>query len=198
MNPLNASDLGAYASGASSIVVAVATIVLARLTAKYVHLTRELLEHSREAKKPQVFVDLEFPSELAMLVIENRGGTSARDIRFAVEKDVPWLKWDPKGPGGVSGVPGVQRGISYLTPGRRLEFILGNLFGIPEGQDSEIRLQVEFRDEDGTRYQRLVVIDVAQYLHVSTGSFQDAGDKIARAIQDQTRSTQFAYTRPVR
>lgn len=179
------TEVMTYAGVVTSAVAALTTIVLAVLTWRYVRLTANLLDHARQAAKPQVIVDLEFPSNMTHLVIENRGGSPARDVRFTVEKDVPWLKWHQDKPGGLGGVPPVAHGVSYLTPGRRLVFLLGNFFGIPDGESGEIDLRIDFKDDEGASYTRRVSIDLAQYLGVSTGSFRNPADNIADAIRDQ-------------
>ena len=181
------NEFVAVTSIVSTTVVTIATIVLARLTSRYVRLTADLLEHSRTSLKPSVFIDLEFHRQTVYFVIENRGGGTAHNVSFSVEKDVPWLKWPSAEPGGVSGLPCVRCGVSYLTPGRRLEFLVGVFHQLPQqGENTEIRLRVEFSDDAGLRFGKDVVIDMAQYVGVSAGSFLDGGAKIAQAIKDQT------------
>jgi hypothetical protein len=182
------ADLTAYAGAISAGVAAGTTIVLTVLTARYVRLTAALLEHSRQAARPQVFVDLELPSNLTRLVIENRGGSSAHDVSFIIEKDVPWLKWHQDKTGGLAGLQVMAHGISYLTPGRRLVFLLGSFVGVPDGESGGIAFQVSFKDDEGVAYTKTISMDLAQYSGVSTGSFIGPADRIADALRDQERT----------
>jgi hypothetical protein len=128
-----------------TIVVAVATAVLAWLTSRYVRLTGELVEESRRSREPSVAVDFEMPDRSLRLIVCNYGRSPAKDVRITVLKDVTWLRGSQSRTG-LADIGPVKNGISYLTPSRRLRYYLG----FPNWKDTldegmEVSLQIRFR-----------------------------------------------------
>src|SRR5574340_119341 len=109
-----------YIPLASTIIVAITTIVLAWLTSRYVRLTGILVEETKLSRAPSVYVDFEMPKDLR-LVVANYGQSTAKNIKMKVLKDASWLKEDRCL---TESVP-VKKGISHLTPGRKLKYYLG-------------------------------------------------------------------------
>lgn len=62
-----------------SITSAIATIVLAVLTGRYVHLTNALVEEAKASKHPNVFVDIEFDSYEVRFIVGNSGSTPCEE-----------------------------------------------------------------------------------------------------------------------
>ena len=109
-------DLATLAGVIGSVASAVATIVLAVLTGRYVRLTKALVEEAKASKHPNVFVDIEFNSYEVRFIVGNSGSTPARNVRFKVTDNVPWRKIGDV-ESGLESVSAIKTGISYLAPG---------------------------------------------------------------------------------
>src|SRR5687768_16783189 len=111
--------LAAIASAVGALAAGVATVVLARLTSKYVHLTGKLVEETRAARAPEVVIDLHFDNVIPRFVITNRGPTGAYNVRIKVsEKNVAWM--DSKHDLKIEELAPVKKGVSFLPPGRTM------------------------------------------------------------------------------
>lgn len=148
-----------YLPLASTIVVTGATVVLVCLTSRYVRLTGRMFEESQKSRNPLVTVDFEFPGDSLRLVVENRGLSSAKNVQIAVLKDVQWVQLG-KARQGIAECGAVKRGISYLTPSRRLKYYLGypNWRNAPDDQ-METSLRVTYESEAGKEYHHIVEFD---------------------------------------
>lgn len=167
----------------STIVVAVATVVLACLTSRYVRLTRELLDEARQNREPFVFVDFEFPEALGRFVVGNSGGGAAHNIRVNVTRDLPWLNTG-RDFSGLSSLPPVKRGLSYLTQGRVLKYQIGRLGDRPKDAPTVLEFTLAYRNDRGREFSRSVTIDVLQFRGVLYESFRDPAHTVATAIRE--------------
>lgn len=186
------ADTAAILSAIATVASCIATIVLAALTAKYVRLTRELVEEARNAKQPTLFVDVEFDSAEMKFVVGNSGSAAALDIVFQIKDPIPWRT--PVGiPSGLNAVSAVKNGIRYLAPGRALKYSAGFL-----PQDTSmfadgdvIEIDVAYGSDNGRRHNRNIAIDLKSYENVLLESFLDPQREVAKAIRDSSsaRST---------
>jgi len=109
-NPANQTAIQAI----SAIVSALATIILAFLTWRYVRLTNHILNETRASRGPNIYVDIELTSYQVMLVVGNSGLSPAHNIRFTVSDSIPWRENTHHS--GFKALGIINDGISYLAP----------------------------------------------------------------------------------
>ena len=182
-------DTASILSAVGAVASAIATIVLVGLTGRYVKLTHALVEESRQAKYPNVFVDVEFDEIDVKFLVGNSGTTPALDIHFDVKDQVPWRKIGNH-PSGITAIVAVQKGISYLAPGRTLKFSAGYIEHDPKffAEGSSIDITLEFRTEDGAELRRQFTIDLQSYAGILFETFRDPQREVAQAIRDSEHS----------
>jgi hypothetical protein len=182
------STIAVYVSLAGTIVVTVATVVLAGLTFRYVKLTGRLVEESQRLRDPVVTVDFELPDFIMLVVVENHGLSPARNIRLELSRDSDWLR----GRGDATGLSEAQpfsSGVSYLTPGRKLKYEAGvpNWREMPDGP-VEVAFRLTYESLSGERFQEDVRYDFRQMERVLFDSFRDPNEAVAKAIRDAESS----------
>lgn len=167
---------------------AVATVILAGLTAWYVRLTHALVEEARSNKFPNVFVDIEFDSHGVKFVLGNAGSSPALDIRLRVTDSVPWKQMQGH-PTGLSEIAVVKHGIGYLAPGRVLKFQAGYVSYDPDffATGNTIEIEMSFSTEAGKSVTRHFSIDLHSYSGVLLESFSAPEREVAAAIRDAER-----------
>jgi hypothetical protein len=178
-------------------VSAAATVLLAVLTARYVKLTHALVDETRSAKFPNVFVDIEIDLSSVKFIVGNAGSSGALDIRLAVTDSVPWLGIG-KRPTGIASLPIVQNGISYLAPGRILKFRAGHVKPDADffAAGNTIEVELSFSTETGRRLKRQFSIDLNSYSSVLYESFRAPGSEVAEAIRNSERSRSLRESIP--
>lgn len=178
-------DTSAIVTLVGSTATAVATVILAFLTGKYVKLTHAMVEETQSAKFPNVFVDIEFDSFHVKFIVGNAGSSPALDVRFDVQDSVPWQRSD-KYPTGLTSLAIVQHGISYLAPGRVLKFHAGyiqrDIDFFASGNTIEVGLT--YGTESGKKVSRQFSIDLHSYSGVLFESFTNPEREVAQAIRD--------------
>lgn len=164
---------------------AVATIILAVLTGRYVKLTHALVEETRSSKFPNVFADLEFDSHSVKFIVGNAGSSPALDVKFKVKDMVPWQQVGSR-PTGLAELAVVQYGIAYLAPARTLKFQAGFLRHDVDffAAGNTIEIEMTFRTESDKTVTRQFSIDLHSYSGVLFESFTHPEREIARAIRD--------------
>jgi len=184
-------DYTAILSAIGAVASAVATIVLVVLTGKYVRLTHELVQESKQAKYPNVFVDIEFDEMDVKFIVGNTGSTPAQNIRFTIFDQVPWRKLDNH-PTGINAITAVQSGISYLAPGRTLKFHAGYVERDPGffADASTIDVAVTFEADADSKFTRQFSIELKSYTGILYESFRDPQREVAKAIRDGARDRQ--------
>ena len=172
----------------STAMVAIATVVLVWLTSRYVRLTGRMVEEMRKSREPVVICDFELPDGSLRFVVRNAGQTLAKNIRITIRQDIDCIR-GRKGMTGVAGLPPIERGISYLAPGRTLKYYLGvpDLQGI-ENKEVLVSLQIEFENERGTEFISGFDFDINQFSGVLFGSFRDPSLEIADSIRNADSS----------
>jgi hypothetical protein len=173
---------------ASTIVVTVATVVLAVLTRRYVMLTGRLVNESKRLRDPVVTVDFELPDHRLLTVVENHGLSPARNVRMEVLQDSDWVR----GRGdecGIEDTQPVKAGVSYLTPGRKLKYEAGlpDWRHMPDGP-IEVQFRVSYESMSGERFEESVHYDFRQMHNVLFASFRDPNDEVAKAVRDAESS----------
>lgn len=172
----------------STVVVAIATVVLVRLTSKYVRLTNQMVDDMKQTREPSITVDFELVDHALRLAVGNSGLTPAKDIRFDVRQDIDWLR-SGGDTTGIADLAPLKRGISYLAPGRTLKY----LAGFPNRQNAGtgnmlLSIDVEFSNEHGATFEHGIDIDMTHYESVLFESFKEPERAIADAIKDVERS----------
>lgn len=184
----------------TTLVVAGANVVLVLLTSRYVRLTGRIVEESQKSREPFVTVDFELPDHTLRLVVENHGLTSARNVRIEVLRDVDWLNAG-KGRTGIIHCGPVNEGVSYLTPSRKLKYLLG----FPKWKDTpddamEASMRITYQNDKGKDYENTVDFDFGQMRDVLFESFKDSNLAVADAIKEPSaqgsRMTVFAHQVP--
>lgn len=168
----------------STLVVAIATVVLVCLTSRYVRLTRSMLEETQKAREPAVTLDFEkMPDETIHLVVENHGLSPARNVQITVLKGAQLFK---ELQGFADNWP--LNGILYLTPLRKLKYYLGylNLENITEEQ-MITTFRIIYENEVEKKYEHIVNFDFRQMLGALSESFGDSSQKVAEALQSIER-----------
>lgn len=175
----------------TTIVVTVANVVLVLLTSLYVYLTREMVHEMRSSRDPSVFVDLEFPEMQGRIIIGNSGQSAAKNVRFKVQDNIPWMGKE-KRTVGFDSIRAITNGLSYLPPGRTFKYYAGTPdWKKTEGHTCLLEVQVEYESENGkSKFKREYVIDFAQYQSVLFESFRDPNREVAEAIRVAERSRQ--------
>jgi hypothetical protein len=178
-------DTSAIVTLVGSTASAVATVILAFLTSKYVRLTHALVEETRSAKFPNVFVDVEFDDMGVKFLAGNAGNSPALNVQFKVEDSVPWRKTEGY-PTGIQELSIVKNGISYLAPNRTLKFFAGYVERNPAffASGSAIVVSLTFETEAGTKVTRDLSIDFSSYAGVLFESFTHPEREVAKAIRD--------------
>jgi hypothetical protein len=164
------------------------TIVLAFLTWRYVKLTKHMADAMRISREPSVYIDFEIPGHEIRFSVGNSGQTPAKNLKFEVVQDLPWLGFGGDSQG-VSSIPIIKSGISYLTPGRVLKFSAG-FFAHKEIEREEhvFKMNIKYENEAGKLFTRSVIIDMIQYADVLFESFKDSTLAVAEAIKDTEAS----------
>jgi len=179
------NDVQSAINALSTTVVAIATVVLVRKTARYVKLTQSLVHEAEQNRRPSVAVDLEFPnSHDCSLVVRNCGTAAARNVKFTlVESRIPFMIG--QGNSGLGDLNVFKSGISILVPDRVLKFRLPYIDERAFRTESGIlRLHISYVDVDEKQIDEDVVLDLAAYRDVLFSSFRDPAHAIAEAIRD--------------
>jgi hypothetical protein len=168
-----------------SVASAVATIVLAVLTGRYVRLTNALVEEAKASKHPNVFVDIEFDSYEVRFIVGNAGSTPARNVRFKVTDNVPWRTMG-NFESGFESVSAIKTGITYLAPGRILKYNAGFVDQDPAffSENSSVEIQLTYETESNVIVNRDFAIELRAYSGVLLESFTHPEREVAKAIRD--------------
>jgi hypothetical protein len=165
-----------------------ATVLLTGLTAWYVRLTHSLVQEARAAKRPNVFVDLEFDSSDVKFLVGNTGASPAFNVRLAVADSIPWRKVGETTTG-ISELSIVRDGIKYLAPGRTLKFNAGYVDHSPEffATGSEVEVVLTYEADNGVTMTQTATINLQSYAGVLFESFIHPEREVAMAIRDAER-----------
>lgn len=140
-------------------ILAITTIVYARITARMLDETRKLRELQTE---PNVFITVE-PIERARsllnLVIQNIGQGEARDLRFRVDPDIVLPTNNL-----LSEVNFMRQGFSRLAPKQRFEFLIANAIRVTK-QEAKIlhKITVSYKDKNEKTYEATYLLDFTEY-----------------------------------
>jgi hypothetical protein len=185
-NPL----IAIYLPLASTIVVSVATVVLVWFTARYVRLTSHLVEETRRAREPFVSLEFEIPDNALIMVIANGGQSAAKNIRFEVIRDAPWLEL-VDGSTGLTATAPIKNGIPYLTPGRKFNYHLGfpHWNEIPADHNI-VSIKATYEDDCGKQFQSVMEYNFDHIRGVFYESYRHAHLKAARAMRETEQHRQ--------
>ncbi len=170
------------------IVTTVATVVLALLTGKYIRFTREMVEEMRTARRPYVFVDLEFQDgSSVVLIVGNSGALPARNVSLSVVDQVPWTRQ------GLDRILAIKHGISYLAPERRLKYEIGSLdWKRVRETGGSLRFRIRFETDQGKEVRHDTGIDLTQYVSVTPTTFESEAAPVERALRSLERAVEWS------
>ncbi len=174
----------------STLVVAVATAVLAYLTYRNVQLTNKMVTEMRAARAPYIFVELEIRKTGNVLAVGNSGQTAAVDIHFDVKQDASWVSL-PNMKFYLNQTAPIEKGITYLPPGRTLRYLLGQLNVAGSQEGDAIKLGVQYKDDAGELFRREIVIALATLEGLLYETYQKPESEIAEALKDMRRESMF-------
>lgn len=145
-----------------------------------------MVDSMREIREPSVNVDFELPESMIRFTIGNSGQSSAKNITFQVIEDLPWLTFSEQT--GISSIPIIKSGISYLTPGRTLKFIAGYIHGEIPAENNVLKILIRYENDMGRQFSKEIVIDMSQYRSLLFESFKDSNLSVAEAIRETERN----------
>jgi hypothetical protein len=157
-----------------------------------------MVEESQKSRVPLVTVDFEILNRSLLLVVENHGLSPAKNVRIAVLKDVQWVRM-AKPRQGLAECGAVKKGISYLTPSRKLKYYLGfPNWNDPSNDQMQASLRITYENEAGKEYHHVADFDFCQMREVLVESFKDPNSAVAEAIRDSELHRQLGeYTRQI-
>jgi len=162
----------------STLLVCAATVTLAFLTRRYVHLTNDMVNETRISRNPNVYVDLEFVSNTqGRLVIGNSGLTPAKNTRFKIEEIIPWgtLK--------LNELTVIKKGINLLIPERKLVYeIRGLNWDKISSEGGIVKITVSFENEVDKKFINNFNFDLSQYQDVYFESYLDPLKDMAKSL----------------
>jgi hypothetical protein len=164
-------------------ILAITTIVYARITSRMLNETRKMRESQTE---PHVFINVQ-PMERARfilnMVIQNIGPGPAYNLRLKVEPDII-LRSDHK----LSEINLMKQGFRYLAPNQKLECIVAH--AIEEANKKEKTLNevtVYYQDKDKKSFEETFVLDFTEYfgmLYSDTDPFKGIVEKLDTIHKD--------------
>jgi hypothetical protein len=157
-----------------------------------------MVEESQKSRDPLVTVDFEILDRSLRLVVENHGLSPAKNVRIAVLEDVQWVRM-AKPRQGLAECGAVKKGISYLTPSRKLKYYLGfPNWNDPSNDQMEVSLRITYENEAGKEYHHVADFDFRQMREVLVESFKDPNSAVAEAIRGSELHRQLDdYTRQI-
>ncbi len=157
------------------IITAIATGVLAIITWRYVHLTRDILTATN---KPQVILFLRYSGDAVSLCVENIGTGYASDIIFS--GNLLSFKTIPAVPGEegklLKDLEPFKSGITYLGPGYKIDTFLFD--GVRSNQVTRqtLRALVSYKDSANTEEKEIFTFEF--------GDWKDENQFISPQIDD--------------
>jgi hypothetical protein len=163
-------------------ITALATVILAWLTSRYVKLTNHMLEETRATRGPSVYVDIEFNSHEAKLIIGNSGFGAAQDILFEVQDSIPWAIDDFNK--GLANLTPIKHGIPYLAPTRVLKYRIGTINSEEFfSKESKASLKINYTDSFNNKNNIEFEINMNAYDGVLIESFYPPEELIAKQLE---------------
>ena len=149
-----------WLSAFSSVIIGIATVVLAIVTYHYARVTKHILEESRlmrlEAHKPGIAISLhryKTRDYQATLRIENIGTGPAHDVQFATDRSVQIRGHTP-----LEHIGFLKRKIAYFGHGRQLE---SHPFGVDLNQ-TPLEITVTYKDSAKRKYDKPFQLDFGE------------------------------------
>ena len=159
-------SIGLIATGAT-VVLAIITRRYVHLTKDYVRLTREILEENRQTRlatqKPIIAIYLrskirEYTS--VRLCVENIGAGPAYDIKFVADPSFTFTNGRS-----VGNVRFLMRGIRYLPPRQKREEFLGSSSnsGFGELMSKQLNINITYKDSVNKEYDENFCLDFREH-----------------------------------
>ena len=150
----------------SGAIVAVATIVLAIITWRYVSLTNRLIKASTNT--PQIAIHLtpiEGGPNRFILFVENIGTGAAHGVEFSTD-----LSFKIDGLHSLEDVGFIKDGISYLQPKGKMGFTLILADRLRELKETPLKISVTYKDSDSEKYPDCFLLKFGEFINPSYGN----------------------------
>ena len=180
-------------SGAFTVVfaalVAVATIVYARLTRS---LVRETIKLRKAQTEPNVCTYIQIMPgifSLSAFVIENIGMGPAYEVRFNLENDYIIFKEDK-----ISELEVFRQGLSYLAPGQKVIPFLFFQENKSAHSQPPLKISIDFKNSSGDEFRNSYTIIMDRRIGVSDVQKEDTGKieyefhELRSSVQSLTRA----------
>lgn len=142
-------------------VVAVSTVVYARLTSRLVNETRELRKAQTEPKVVAFVALREKHMNIVHLYIENIGAGAAVNINFTFGNENEGGKLLIKD---FSQSPFLEKGLEYLGPKQKKPSFFSNTLEEKEiKKDASFRITIKYEDSVGGKYRDSYTIDMSEF-----------------------------------
>ena len=179
-------------SGAITAIVGMITgtaaVVLAVITRRYVHLTREILEENRlmrlDAQKPEIAIYLRlYEADLhdTILSVENIGTGAAHDLQLKTD-----LSFRVDHFSLLENIGFIKHGIKYLPPGKIYECSMDIYNRFEELKQTPLKIAVTYQDSVNQEHNRCFCLDFGELDGLSRSS--SALFKIHQTLRDINRS----------
>jgi hypothetical protein len=178
-------------------ILAIATIVYARITARMLRETEKMREAQTE---PYVFINVQ-PMERARrilnMVIQNIGPGPAYDLKFKIEPDLKIRTGHY-----LSEINLIKQGFKYLAPNQRLECIVAHSIEEAEKKEKALyEVTVTYRNKGKKHYEETFVLDFTEYfgmLYSEFDPYKGIIDKLDAIRQDIDKVIDGGETSKVR
>ncbi len=168
----------------STLLVAGATMFLVWLTARYVRLTKEMVDEMRVNREPSVFVDLEIAERGVKYSIGNLSPSPAINVKVElVCVNIPWLITEKNN-------NPFSKTISYIPPNRTYQYQGGPIKRneIDKNSTGEFHFKISYINENNKKYNREIIYNLNQYSELLYSTFHDPIHYVAQAIGNLERS----------
>lgn len=160
-----------------SFLVAIATLVYAKLTWELVSETRHL---RRAQTEPNISITIQPNEEMLErmdMIVQNHGFGSAYNLQFTVNPDFEMFSGML-----LSEMGFIKNGLKYLAPNQKIQFILA-VFDINRNMKNEnsFEIKVTYQNVMKAEYEHLYCIDFSQFNYFSQlgeAPLQKIADKI--------------------
>ena len=174
----------------ATIVTAVATAVLAKITWEYVQLTQDILQATN---KPKVILFLRYSHSSISLCVQNIGTGYAADIEFSGD-----LSFKPTRRGSkrseedkaLKSIEPFKTGINYLGTGHKIDTFLCHMGGVHDLEKKSFKILVSYKDSTNKTSRQLFPFDVGNWENTSqfiTPYTDDVANAIERVAENLDR-----------
>ena len=157
----------------ASVISALATVVLAVLTSRYVKLTYEMVNEIKKSRNPIVIIN--FIKRIGHhmtkidLIISNKGLSPAKDIRLKAEHGIKFLKTElVKGESEttilqLNELPIFKDSLPYLAPGKDISHNVGSIDNEDIQKNPYVWINYSYKTEAGETIYSNIKLDLRYF-----------------------------------